>query len=121
VNGYSVSGIPRIVPVKYRVAGLRDAIIEIDGDAWDEMSDAKRRALLDHQLCHFDVQKDKDGNIKLDDCNRPVLKIKPHDWQVGGFDAVSQRHGSDALEVEAADRLEKHLEQKLLFDPSAAA
>lgn len=99
---------------KDRVEGKSDATILLDGDQWPDWSDGRKAAVIDHELYHLEVQRDQEGGIKLDDANRPKLKIRPHDWQLSGFAAIAERHGQDAFEVEAA-RLLKDKHGQLLF------
>ena len=62
-------------------------VMEIAADWWDEATPAARRALVDHELCHFDV--DEDG----------VLSLLAHD--VEEFAAVVARHGIWSPDLEA--------------------
>lgn len=45
--------------------------------------------------------------MKTDDVGRPKLKMRLHDWQMGGFREIAQRYGSDALEVVEARKFEE--------------
>ena len=68
----------RVVSQKDRVAGLPDAQILLDGEAWEhEWTDERKRAVIDRELLHLEVSRDEDGVVKLDDCNRPRLKLRP--------------------------------------------
>lgn len=95
-NGYPVHAVTKINDVKARLRGLADATIVIDKDAWDVTPEPRRVARIDHELTHVDVQLDEAGRPKLDDAGRPKLKLRPHDFQVGVFDAVIGRHGADS-------------------------
>ena len=55
----------------------------ISSPIWENLPEAKRRALVDHELCHAKVEEDKDGN--------PKLKIAPHDLEE--FTEIVKRHG----------------------------
>lgn len=109
-GGYPAAAVIRIVPLKQRVPGLGDAEITIDGDGWPDLSDAEQAALIDHELTHLEIQwdtapdesKGTRGTPKSDDHGRPKLKLRLHDWQLGGFADVVKRHGAVALEVQAA-------------------
>jgi predicted metallopeptidase len=50
---------------------------------WKELSNAKREALIDHELLHCGVEIDDEGTAKL--------KLLPHDLEE--FTAIVQRHG----------------------------
>lgn len=106
----------RIVSQRDRVAGLPDAQIVVDGELWErEWSDERKRAVLDRQLQHLEVQMDDDGNVKIDDCSRPKLRIVPPDYLISGFIRIAERHGEASLEVQEARQLAK-VHGQLLFD-----
>jgi len=98
-QGYAALATCRIVSLKDRAKGLADAEIVIDADAYEGMRDEQKDGLLDHELEHIVVKRDDEGCIKLDDLNRPVLKLKKHDWQMGWFTNIAERHGLNSPEV----------------------
>lgn len=101
LHGYPCLATVKIVSHKDRVAGLPDAIIDVDGDRWDDLSDAQQRALIDHELTRLELALDEEGKPKLDDCHRPKLKMRQHDHEVGVFNDVVRRHGPAAPESAA--------------------
>jgi hypothetical protein len=58
-------------------------LMEVAYDEWVQSTAAQRAALVDHELCHFGVDEDEDGEL--------VLKIRGHDLEE--FNAVVERHG----------------------------
>lgn len=134
-NGYPVAATIKITSLKDRVLGVADAVITIDAASWSELDEAGRLALLDHELCHLTVRGgdkgivglDRDGQLdrhpRCDDHGRPVLKIRRHDWQLGGFREIAKRHGSKSLDVRAvrACRDERSGQYFWDFDPVATA
>ncbi len=74
-------------------------VIWLAQDRWDVMDKRKRRALLDHELCHCYL--DNDGKAQL----------HPHDFEE--FAVIIQRHGywTDGLE-----RLDRTIQGKLPLD-----
>lgn len=58
-------------------------VLEIAHDIWRFLSDEAKRALVDHELCHFTTEFDDEGNNKL--------AIAPHD--IEEFAEVVRRHG----------------------------
>lgn len=58
-------------------------VIEIAEDEWQELTQAQRIALVDHELCHCQVEWDDDG--------APTLKMRPHDLEE--FREIVDRHG----------------------------
>ena len=59
----------------------------------------KQRALLDHEVAHLELVRDDAGKVKTDDAGRPRLRIRPHDYQTGGFWDVIERHKEAACEA----------------------
>lgn len=106
----------RIVSLRDRVSGGADAQILLDGDQWDSNSPDRQDAILDHELTHVELQRDDDGFVKSDDCGRPKLRIRLHDWELGGFDSIVERYGQDAVEAEAARRLSERPPVQGVFD-----
>lgn len=103
-QGYEAAGVAKITTLKDRAKGLGDAEIVVDGDRWPHWGEAKRRALLDHELQHLELV-NIDGEDATDDLGRPLLKTRRHDHQFGWFDAVARRNGEASLEVEQARAL----------------
>jgi len=59
-------------------------VMELAGDIWHALDDTARRALVDHELCHFAVDEDEDtGDL--------ILRIRGHD--IEEFLEVVNRHG----------------------------
>lgn len=110
-NGFPCCAIIKATGTKQRAAGLADVILEIDEDRWKQFSEAQQAALVDHELCHLQVAKDKDGQIIRDDQDRPRLRTRPHDAEIGWFDEVVRRHSEAALEWMGFHSLSKRFEQ----------
>lgn len=104
-GGYPALAVARILSTKDRVMGRGDCEIVIDNDRWPLLSEEERDALLDHELTHFQIAKDKYGNAKLDDIHRPKLKLQKHDHQFGWFDSIANRHGLASPEVRQFQQL----------------
>lgn len=104
-RGVPALAIARIVPSKERAKDCADAEILIDRDRFTESTPEQMDALLDHELYHFMVQKTEDGVIKTDDQHRPRLKIRPHDYDFGWFEAIARRHGPASIEVQQARQM----------------
>lgn len=99
VHGRMAYGKVRKVGLSDRVAGMPDAMIYVDGDIWDTLSPDEQRSLLDHELEHLEIAKDKDENPIAEDDGRPKLKLKPHDLEVGIFESTLQRYGQKGIEA----------------------
>src|SRR5262245_4301901 len=100
LHGYPCCAIIKINSLEQRVAGLADVTIKIDGDEWPDWDDRRRAAILDHELYHL-VPFIKGKAIQTDDAGRPKLKLRNHDWQLGGFAEIVRRHGDHAVEAVA--------------------
>lgn len=98
-QGWPACAVVKVNSQRDRAAGLADVRITFDGDNWKEWTDQRKRAVIDHELCHLEFKLDDEGAVQLDDCNRPKLKLRPHDFQLGGFCAVVNRHGDQAVEA----------------------
>lgn len=99
-QGYNAQATIKINSYKDRVEGKADATLTIDLATWVGLNERERVALIDHELFHLKVRT-KDGIPVRDDCGRPVLKIRLHDWQTGGFGQIVKRHQDAAPEAKA--------------------
>lgn len=50
-------------------------------------------------MTHFEVERDNEDAIKIDEAMRPKIKKRPHDFSAGGFDSIARRYGSSSNEV----------------------
>lgn len=99
VNGYRAYAVTKILSLKDRTMDRGDAEILIDGDLWPTLSWETQIALLDHELMHIECKRTKEGEFMWDDLNRPRLTLKKHDYQVGWFHEIAQRHGRHSIEA----------------------
>lgn len=104
-QGYSAAAVVKIIGPKDRAIGRGDAEIVIDEETYNSMKDESRDALIDHELYHLQVVRNKKGFPKKDCCGRPKLTMRLHDRQMGWFDEIASRHGSASLECQQATRL----------------
>jgi hypothetical protein len=117
LHGYACVATIRIVSLKDRVAGRGDAEMLVDGDRCDTWSDEQLRAIFDHELTHLELQVSDQGNVRRDDIDRPLLRIRRHDHQFGWFDSVARRHGKHSIEVQQAHQLTAMAELRQLYLP----
>lgn len=102
-HGWPALAVVKINSQKDRAEGKDDATITIDGKWWEGATDAEKFILLDHEIEHLEVRledEDNTASIMTDDSNRPKLKMRPHDFELGGFDSIIERHGRNALEMQ---------------------
>lgn len=97
-GGVKCLGLARKIGPKDRAMGRGDAEITLDSDWWDNAPEEEQLALLDHELHHLTVKKDKFGVYCTDDSHRPVIKLRPHDYEFGWFKAIAARHGNASPE-----------------------
>lgn len=102
-NGWPALAVTRATNPKERALGHADALIIIDRARYVMLSLQRQDALLDHELEHLEVKKDKKGAFEYDDQRRPKLKLRKHDVQVGWFESVALRHREDSNEVVQAE------------------
>lgn len=119
-QGYPAAGMARVISARDRAAGLPDVQIILDKAVWDSKTENERRALLDHELQHFERVLDADGRPKVDANGRPRIRIRRHDHQYGWFDVIASRWREDSNEVQQAKRLIDSVGQ-LYFDFEEAA
>lgn len=107
LHGVAALAIVKINSLKDRVEGKADATIFIDGTHWDQCEQPQKVAILDHELHHLLLVVDEEGRIVADDAGRPKLKMRPHDFQVGWFHAIAERHGPHAVETQQMQEIAK--------------
>lgn len=105
LHGYACAAVVRIIGKRDRAAGRGDAEIIFDREGYEDMTDAQRDALIDHELYHLLPAKDKNQKFKSDDQGRPVLKMRKHDREYGWFDEIARRHGDNSCEIRQARAL----------------
>jgi hypothetical protein len=117
-NGLPAAAKIGITPLADRARGMADAKLTIDDYAWRRLNENQRAALIDHELQHLEPnpKEDEDGNTEeSDDLGRPRLKLRPHDWELAGFQAVVERHGESAIEALEVARFRATFSQLNLF------
>jgi len=85
-----------------------DFVILLNREVWlsDEFTTEKKKALVDHELCHATFAPDKDGFKKRDERERIVWRVRKHD--IEEFFDVVRRHGCYKRDLVAfADALMK--------------
>lgn len=121
-HGYPAAACVRILGLRDRVAGRGDAEIQIDQVFFEGIEGERREALLDHELTHLEPKLDKQNKPKVDTLNRPLLKMRKHDHQLGWFDACAKRFGEASMEVcQARDLVERTGQTYFQFEDAPAA
>lgn len=116
-HGYPAMAVIKVNSYKLRVQSHADAEMIIDKQRWEELSDAQREALIDHELEHLELKTDNDGVMLRDDLDRPKLRCRLHDHQYGWFNSVALRHGKASIEVQQFNHLlEQQKQMWLTFD-----
>lgn len=112
VGGYAAAATMKPESAINRAKWDGDALLKIDQREWNDLEDAQREALLDHELSHIDTIDLSPDELrqaraesadaptwKTDDRGRPKLRSVPGDLNVGDmFLAVIARHGQNAVE-----------------------
>lgn len=81
LNAYLAQPEPDEVPVD---ADVDFFVIEFAEDEWAKLDTDQREALVDHELCHLQVEWD-------DETEEITLKLRPHDLEE--FNEIVRRHG----------------------------
>ncbi|MDF9844165.1 MULTISPECIES: putative metallopeptidase [unclassified Paenibacillus] len=96
-KGKPVFGKFKVLGDDLRTTWMKDAILYLNADMWGILSEPQRRYVLDHALYGLDVKVDKDGETKLAEDDRPLLKTVSPD--IEAFVEVIKRHGTTTQEV----------------------
>ncbi len=103
VGGREALGCIRVTKLTERTLGLGDALMILDGESMIAWSSKRLQAVIDHELRHLMLAKNKrTGEIKLDDEGRPKLRIRPHDFEFGWFARTAELYGEESYEVSQA-------------------
>jgi hypothetical protein len=103
VRGSEAAGSIRITKLTERTCGLGDALMILDGESMIAWSSKRLQAVIDHELRHLMLAKNKKtGQIQLDDEGRPKLRIRPHDFEFGWFARTAELYGEESYEVSQA-------------------
>jgi hypothetical protein len=97
-GGYPATALAKVIRLQDRVAGLKDARITVDALWWQGATEQQRKALLHHELTHFEPVTDDTGAYEYDDASRVKLKCRKHSVQVGWFYSTAKRFGAASLE-----------------------
>lgn len=104
-RGMKVGACIRPTTLTERVAGRKDVEILINREYYNSLTDPEKDALIDHELYHLVVMREKDTSVAVDDHYRPKLRMRIHDYEFGWFDEVARRHGGASGEVRQAKKL----------------
>jgi hypothetical protein len=93
-----------------------DFVIVLQEEFWTNplVKDKQREALLDHELCHAEVARDKAGEPKTDAKGRTLYRIRKHD--IEEFAEIAARHGVWKRDLEAFARALQVGSQGKLFE-----
>jgi hypothetical protein len=121
-KGYPLYAKTQVTSLPDRARGLADAKLVIDAFAWDGLPDRRKAALLDHELQHLDLVEyrptKRNGwltGIRHDDLGRPMLRSRPHDWEIAGFAEVVERHAGNSIEAAHFEAFRERFGQLNLF------
>lgn len=115
MRNYPIAAKIQVTSYQDRVRGIADVKLTIDDSTWRGLAATRREALIDHELTHCVLTRDRDGFVKRDDLGRPKLHIRPHDFELGWFTEIAERHGEAAIEVREVQRFHERWGQFCLF------
>lgn len=115
-HGYQAAALISLTSPEERVSGGTDLRLRIDRANWSRMTSRQREALIAHELLHIQVTTvpGRDTETVTDDYGRPKIKLRLHDWEVGGFSQIVDWYGDDAIEKQTVDRINERLSQMVL-------
>jgi hypothetical protein len=126
LHGYPCAATIKVNSYKLRCQGLEDVTLTLDGPNWERLDAAEQDGLLDHELTHLELCYSKSTKrnpvciLLTDDAGRPKLKNRLHDYEIGGFVAVMDRHGLAAPETQLVRQaVETYGQLRLTFDGEA--
>lgn len=97
-----------------------DLCLLLNRETWRVFSIEQKRALVDHELCHADLNLGKDGEPVEDPHGKKTYRIRKHD--IEEFAAVVRRHGIYKADLERfAEALEQGRQQQLFRKKDKAA
>lgn len=93
-----------------------DFVILLNHEVFEIFSDAAKRYVIDHELCHCRAVFDEDGTQKTDERGRPVFRIRKHD--IEEFTEIVERHGLITNKVRDFARVVLEAKKQPLFASS---
>jgi hypothetical protein len=121
-GGWPCEALCSKIPTKMRAAGGPDVLIEFDYNHWKALDSLQQKALLHHELHHVEVVDVKqctnpDGEVyhecRLDALQRPVVRLRKHDYECGGFSAIHELYADDSPEARQLEVVGRHLQQQV--------
>lgn len=88
-KGKEIFGKAYKAPEQWQLIANYELLVVINSDVWNRMTLDQRKALIDHELCHFEKDEDEQGN--------PKWRLVAYD--VEEFACVIRRHGLWSQEV----------------------
>ena len=113
LHGVPAIAVVKITNLKDRAKGLSDVEITLDERVFTSYEPATQMAIIDHELEHLELVF-KEGSLERDDINRPKIRLRVHDHELGWFRNVAERHGENSIEVIQAKRL-MDIDRQLFF------
>lgn len=121
-GGWPCEALISVPSTKMRAAGAPDVLIELDGGAWVNLIETEKKALIHHELEHMELQKLKRRkneageefySCKLDVLERPVVKLRKHDYECGGFARIHELYADASPEARQLEVASAHLSQQV--------
>jgi hypothetical protein len=95
----------RVINTKDRLRNSWDVEILIDGDYFDEVGDETKKSIIDDILSRIELQYDKKGIMKVDEFDRPRIRIKPPEIVfTANVDTIS-RYGNNSHAIKTYKKI----------------
>ena len=107
-KGVACAAMIKLIKGADKIIKKYDFEIFIDKSLWDEISINEKIAILEHELFHIKFKKDKKGEFKYDEYDRPMLQLKEHDLIFWGFSDIAKKHGDFSIEKKSIKDIIKY-------------
>jgi hypothetical protein len=87
-----------------------DCGILMDYEIWDKSNKMEKFRVAFHELCHFSIDRDDNGEVKMDDNNRIKVNIEKHDIIINTFKKEVEIFGFTGTDQDVATFMSDILE-----------
>ena len=106
-NGVPCAAQIRVISPFNRQTDNYDVKIIIDGDNWRDLTKEEKIAIIDHELTHLSIVRDREGEPVMinEESDKVKLKLIRDDIQMWGFNDIMIRHGANSQELQILQHL----------------
>ena len=106
-NGVPCAAMVRVISPFNRHTDNYDVKIILNGDFWRDLTKEEKIAVIDHELSHIRMIRDREGEPVMIDENSDKVKLGTvkDDIQMWGFNDIIVRHGKNSQELQVLQSL----------------